>query len=149
MKITQKDSERRDHHNNDESGNWILASANDHKDCPFPEARGYDHQDQGVMVTTRIFLVDEDGAAKTGKLRLWISLFGNCRETTPGLRGAGGHVLDLHDGQFHDRPRFTCGVWGLRSLVFKIQHDNLYPKCPKSASGLKARIHSSHVVKRI
>jgi hypothetical protein len=31
--------------------------------CKFPEARGYDHQDQDVDVTTRVFLVDEEGVA--------------------------------------------------------------------------------------
>jgi hypothetical protein len=33
--------------------------------CPFPVAQGYDHQDKEVDVTTRIFLVDEDGVPKT------------------------------------------------------------------------------------
>merc|ERR1719428_2126684 len=33
--------------------------------CPFPVAQGYDHQDKEVDVTTRIFLVDEDGIPQT------------------------------------------------------------------------------------
>jgi len=35
-----------------------------HENCPFPKARGYDHHDQEVSVTTRVFLVNEDGVDK-------------------------------------------------------------------------------------
>jgi len=30
------------------------------KKCPFPVARGYDHHDQEIIVTTRVYLVDKD-----------------------------------------------------------------------------------------
>merc|ERR1719409_2494234 len=29
--------------------------------CPFPVAKAFDHQDQAVQVTTRVFLVDVNG----------------------------------------------------------------------------------------
>jgi len=41
-------------------GTWVTT---DNTNCPFPNAKGYDHQDKKVEVTTRVFLVDTDGAA--------------------------------------------------------------------------------------
>jgi len=40
------------------TGGWV---ATDHTNCPFPKAQGWDHQDQEVCVTTRIFRMDVDG----------------------------------------------------------------------------------------
>jgi hypothetical protein len=36
----------------------------DHTNCPFPNAKAYDHLDQAVTVTTRVKITDDDGTAK-------------------------------------------------------------------------------------
>jgi len=55
------------HHGKDgaipHQGNTLIKTTN--LNCPFPVAKGYDHQDQDVSVTTRIFLVDVDGNSCT------------------------------------------------------------------------------------
>jgi len=42
----------------DDDSNWIYTSETN---CPMPVAKGYDHMDQEVTVSTRIYLVDEEG----------------------------------------------------------------------------------------
>jgi hypothetical protein len=42
----------------DSDSDWVYTSE---KNCPFPVAKGYDHQDKQVDVKTRVFLVDVDG----------------------------------------------------------------------------------------
>lgn len=41
-----------------DAADWVYTSP---ANCPFPVARGYDHQDKKVDVTTRVFLVDSEG----------------------------------------------------------------------------------------
>jgi len=45
-----------------ENGGWTYTSKSN---CPFPVAKGYDHQDKEVEVTTRIYLVDREGKPVT------------------------------------------------------------------------------------
>merc|ERR1719399_1940935 len=42
-----------------EEGGYVYTGR---ENCPFPVAKGYDHQDKQVDVTTRIYLVDKNGA---------------------------------------------------------------------------------------
>jgi hypothetical protein len=46
-----------------ESRDAIALQAGGSAACKFPEARGYDHQDESVDVKTRVFLVDKEGVA--------------------------------------------------------------------------------------
>jgi hypothetical protein len=60
-----------------ESGEWQQTTATT---CPFPDAAAYDHQDKEVDVTTRVFLVDDDGSAENTEVT-WNSARFNTRST--------------------------------------------------------------------
>jgi len=60
------------------SADWVYTSATN---CPFPVAKGYDHQDKQVDVVTRVFLVDEEGTPKLEKLNSQSDVNWNKRST--------------------------------------------------------------------
>jgi hypothetical protein len=57
---------------------WVTTSS---ANCPFPVARGYDHQDKQVTVTTRVFLVDEEGTPKMQEIASQNAVNWNKRST--------------------------------------------------------------------